>query len=139
MCQCRFIHCNKCCHSGEGVDDVVGVGRLCRYGAGDKGKCYLLLICCEPKIALKSKILFVGLVTQPPTLCDRMHCGLPGSSVHAILQARILEWVAIPFSSDLPDLGIEPRFPALQADSLLAEPPEKPKQMLPLPGIEPGP
>ena len=33
-----------------------------------------------------------------PTLCDLMDCSLPGSSVHGILQARILEWVAIPFS-----------------------------------------
>ena len=32
------------------------------------------------------------------TLCDPMACSLPGSSVHGILQARILEWVAIPFS-----------------------------------------
>ena len=39
------------------------------------------------------------LVTQSyPTLCDPMDCSLPGSSVHGILQARILEWVAIPFS-----------------------------------------
>ena len=38
------------------------------------------------------------LVTQScPTLCDPMGCSLPGSSVHGILQARILEWVAIPF------------------------------------------
>ena len=35
-----------------------------------------------------------------------------------ILQARILEWVAIPSPGDLPDPGIEPRSPALQADSL---------------------
>ena len=33
-----------------------------------------------------------------PTLCDPMGCSLPGSSVHGILQARILEWVAISFS-----------------------------------------
>ena len=32
------------------------------------------------------------------TLCNPMDCSLPGSSVHEILQARILEWVAIPFS-----------------------------------------
>ena len=32
------------------------------------------------------------------TLCDPMDCSLPGISVHGILQARILEWVAIPFS-----------------------------------------
>ena len=33
-----------------------------------------------------------------PTLCDPMDCSLPGSSLHGILQARILEWVAISFS-----------------------------------------
>ena len=33
-----------------------------------------------------------------PTLCDPMDCNLPGSSVHGIFQARILEWVAISFS-----------------------------------------
>ena len=33
-----------------------------------------------------------------PTLCDPMDCRLPGSSGHGILQARILEWVAIPLS-----------------------------------------
>ena len=33
---------------------------------------------------------------------------LPGSSVRGIFQARILEWVTIPSSRDLPDLGIEP-------------------------------
>ena len=33
-----------------------------------------------------------------PTLCDPMDCSLPGSSVHGIFQARILEWIAIPSS-----------------------------------------
>ena len=33
-----------------------------------------------------------------PTLCDPMVCSLPGSSVHGILQARVLEWVAVSFS-----------------------------------------
>ena len=79
--------------------------------------------------------------------CDSMDCSLPGSSVHGILQVRILEWVAISFSRgssqprnrtqvsciagrffttratkeapwDLPNPGTEPRFPILQADSL---------------------
>ena len=58
--------------------------------------------------------------------CDLMDCSLPGSSVHRILEARILEWVAISFSSDP---GITPRSPALQADSLLSEPPGKPKSL----------
>ena len=54
----------------------------------------------------------------------------PHGIVHGILQARILEWVAFPFSRgssqprDLPNPGIEPRSPTLQADSLPAEPPE---------------
>ena len=44
---------------------------------------------------------------------------LPGSSIHGTVQARILEWVAIPLSpGDLPDTGTEPRSPAFQADSL---------------------
>ena len=44
-------------------------------------------------------------------------------------EARILEWVAIPFYRDFPNPGIEPRSPALQADSLPAELPGKPKKM----------
>ena len=40
------------------------------------------------------------LVTQScPALCDPMDCSSPGSSVHGILEARILEWVAISFST----------------------------------------
>ena len=48
------------------------------------------------------------------------------SSVHGVAQARILEWVTIPFSGDLLDPGIDPGSPELQADSLLSEPPEEP-------------
>ena len=61
-----------------------------------------------------------------PTLCDPMDCSPPGSRlhVHGILQARILEGVAIPFfKGSLPDPGIEPGSPALQADSLPSKPP----------------
>ena len=60
------------------------------------------------------------------TLCDPMDCSLPGSSVHGILQTRILEWAAISFPGDLPDPGTEPRSPTLQANSLPSEPPGKP-------------
>ena len=42
------------------------------------------------------------------TPCDPMDYSLPGSSVHEILQARILEWVTIFFSMDLPDQGSNP-------------------------------
>ena len=65
------------------------------------------------------------LVTQLcPTLYSPMDCSPPGSTVHGILQARILEEVAIPSPRDLPDPGIKPGSPALQADSVPFEPPE---------------
>ena len=62
---------------------------------------------------------------------DPIDCNLPGSSVHGIFQAKILEWVAFLLQemADLPDQGIEPASPestALQAYSLLAKPLEKP-------------
>ena len=52
--------------------------------------------------------------------CDSVDCNPPGPSVRGIVQARILEWVAIPSPGDLPGAGIEPGSPALQADSLLS-------------------
>ena len=57
-----------------------------------------------------------------PTLCHPMDC-----TVHGILQARILEWVAFPSPGDLLNPAIEPRSPTLQADSLPTEPQGKPK------------
>ena len=57
-----------------------------------------------------------------PTLCDPMDSSPPGSSVHRASQVRILEWVAISFSRDLLDPGIEPQSPALKVDALLSEP-----------------
>ena len=51
-----------------------------------------------------------------PTLCDPVDCSPPGSSVHGILQARILEWVAMPSSKESFQPGTEPMslmFPAL--------------------------
>ena len=56
-----------------------------------------------------TRLIVVMTSQRIPTLCDPMDCSPPGSSVHGILQARILEWVAIPFSKgmDLPDPYIE--------------------------------
>ena len=42
--------------------------------------------------------MYVALAQSRPALCDPVDCGPPDSSVHGILQAGILEWVAIPFS-----------------------------------------
>ena len=55
------------------------------------------------------------------TLCNPMDY-----TVHGILQARILKWVAFPFSWDLPKPGTEPRSPTLQVDSSPTEPQGKP-------------
>ena len=63
-------------------------------------------------------------VTQScPTLCDPIDCGLSGSSVHGFFQQEC--WSGLPFPSpgDLPDPGIEPGSPSLQADALPSEPP----------------
>ena len=58
-------------------------------------------------LMLKVKVL---IAQSCPTLCDPIDCALPGSSVHGIPQARILEWVAVPFSRRFS----QPRSPALQ-------------------------
>ena len=55
-----------------------------------------------------------------------MDYSLGGSSLYGILQARILEWAAIPFSRVSPNPWIKLTCTALQADSLLSEPPGKP-------------
>ena len=73
------------------------------------------------------------LVTQLlQTLCNPMDCSPPGSSVQGILQARTLEWIAIPFSQvgdggNIPEPGIKPGSSALQTDFLLTELPGKPE------------
>ena len=54
------------------------------------------------------------LVTEwSPALCNSMDYSPPGSSVHEISQARILEWVVIPSPGYLPDPDIEPMSPTL--------------------------
>ena len=57
------------------------------------------------------QIRLTVLVASVLSDCDLMDCSLPGSSVHGILQERILKWVAVPFSGDLSDPGIESRSP----------------------------
>ena len=64
-----------------------------------------------------------------PTLCNPVDCSPECSSVHGIEQEY---WSGLPFPSpgDLPDLGIEPRSPALQADYLPTKLQGKPQQAL---------
>ena len=61
--------------------------------------------------------------------CDPKDCSPPGSSVHGILQARILEWAAISFSREFPYPGTESRSfasPTLVGRFFTIEPPGKP-------------
>ena len=66
------------------------------------------------------------LVAQPClTLCNPMDCSPPGSSVHRLFRQEYWSRLPFPFPGDLPNPGIKPGSPALQADSLLTLPPGK--------------
>ena len=80
---------------------------MCRLGAGNTLMWFLLVVIVAAKLC--------------PTH-DPLDCSPSGSSVHGILQVRILGWVAIPFSWG----SSQPRSPALQADSLPSEGPKTP-------------
>ena len=78
------------------------------------------------------QLFYFSVAQLCPTLCDPMDYSLPGSSLHGIFQARVLEWIAVSFSGDLLDPGIEPWSPALQADSLPFALQGSPRLQLPL-------
>ena len=71
-------------------------------------------------------MLFVLVAKPYQTLCDPTDCCQPGSSVHVISQARILEWAAIPSPGDLPNPRFEPRSPSWAGRFFTTEPPGKP-------------
>ena len=80
-------------------------------------------------LLLKEYVPCANLLQSCLALCDPMDCSPPGSSVHGISQARILEWVAFPSPEDLPNPGIEPASltsPHWQGCSLPLEPPGEP-------------
>ena len=80
--------------------------------------CHFLLQCV--KVKSESEVSQSCLTPSDP-----MDCSLPGSSVHGICQARILEWLPSPSPGDLPNPEIKPRSSTLQADFLPSQPPEK--------------
>jgi len=76
-----------------------------------------------PCITKHTATILKKVAQSHPTLCGPMD-----DTVHGILQATILEWVAFSLlQGNLPNPGFEPRSPPLQVDSLPAEPPGKPK------------
>ena len=82
----RVIQGYFCCVNLEGFQRLKGVKRKKQQQQTSGG-------------FLTVKVLVAPL---HPTLCDPMDCSPAGSSVHGILQARTLEWVAIPFSRGSP-------------------------------------
>ena len=94
---------------GQMVNTLVGLpmeGRTMRVGISMKGENNQIFLKREREswhvqmlIVSHSTSIVVVLVAQPcPALCNPMDCSPSGSSVHGILQARILEWVAMPSS-----------------------------------------
>ena len=74
-----------------------------------------VLFCRGQTLQLQQTSVCVHALSHVP-LCDPTDCRPPGSSVHGILQATILEWLTMPPPGDLPDPGIEqasPSYPAL--------------------------
>ena len=98
-----------------------------------KDSLHPLIFLCAKNTNMRSTLLInfevQCLVSQScQTLCDPMDCSLPVSSVREILWQEC--WSQLPFPSPgkkIPNSGIEPRSPALQLDSLLSDPPGKPK------------
>ena len=86
------------------------------------------IICgnCSPLGFDTNGVLFACLLSRVWLFCDPMDCSLPGSYVHGISQARILEQIAISYSRGLPNPGIKPVSPALVGGFFTIEPPEKP-------------
>ena len=80
------------------------------------------LICGYTGVHICVKSVKVLVAHSCLILCDPVDFSLPGSSVHGILQARILSGQPFPSPGDLPNPGIKPRSPALQVDSLLSKP-----------------
>ena len=80
------------------------------------------------KILSLSPICSVNVIVAQscPTLCDSIERNPPGSSVHGILQVRIREWVAIPFSRGSTQSKDPTQVSSLQVDSFPFKPPGKP-------------
>ena len=115
VCACVRMHAHVCVRMGVHTRVcVVCTYSLCISASG-RGERPLpqisqdlvpLILSFNPVVNTYSEhSLILGIVTSESeviqsclTLCNPMNCSLPGSPVHGIFQARVLEWVAIPFS-----------------------------------------
>ena len=88
---CGFVWVWDVCGHRCGYVGVCGCGNVCGCGCvGVVVGVWVCMVVCECVCVLVAQSCL--------TLCDSMDCSPPGSSVHGILQARILEWVAMPSS-----------------------------------------
>ena len=101
-----------CIHVSVCVGGVVGLDKEQRKRKEREGSCLNQRQFEMPSLKVKVKV-----ARSCPTLWDPMDC-----TVQGILQARIMEWIAFPFSRGSSPPRDRPRSPALQGDSLPAEP-----------------
>ena len=85
----------------------------------------------RPTCELENGRIWLCMRAQLPqsylTLCHPMDCSLPGSSVHGILQARLLEWVATPSSRRSSQLRDRTYISGIAGGFFTTEPPGKPR------------
>ena len=106
---CFFVHRGYLCLRCQCLHVVKRAGELSKVS---HRRMLIIIMRTPPSLVL---------VTQLWMSLQSMNCNLPGSSVHGISQARILEWLPFPSPGNLPDPGS----PVLQADYLPSEPPRK--------------
>ena len=90
---------------------------------------HLCLFCCLAYRIVTVFLKSIGKESEVSqsclTLCDPMDCSLPGSSVHGIFQAIVLEWIYFSFSRGSSQHRDQTQSPTLYTDALPSEPPGK--------------
>ena len=120
------LHLKHCPTTPSGVEVRDGLSGFALHRS-EKGKCrrrawvYLCVcVCVCVCVCARARVCVCLLARLYLTLCDPMDCSPLGSSIHGISQARLLGVGGhLLLQGDLPDPGIKPMSPALQADSLL--------------------
>ena len=116
------------CFANIGIYKLIGLHKcICNSQLLLLSRFSHVRLCATPQTAAHRAPLSLGFSRQEcrhakslqpcPTLCDIMDSSPPGSSVHGILQARILEWVAISFSGIWPHLTLNTSLQALSPNT----------------------
>ena len=94
----------------EDMNVYVKKNRMCNRATGTRRQIYK---CCRIQAAAAKPL------QSCPTLCNPMDYSLPGSSIHGIFQARVLEWVAIAFSGRIQDQHTKDNYISFTSSKLL--------------------